>query len=133
MVKNRLVDIEIDNGSHAIRNTIYTNVMVLPECMEERGNCHSRICNEIKALEGYKDELRPSFNSTPVQFQTVILASLIYSNVGDYDGDMSEAKLTEHQCEMLDFIKRVAANYHQKDIREFFSESTHFRTRPLCN
>ena len=31
------------------------------------------ICNEIKALEDYKDDLRPSFNSTPTQF-----------HIGDY-------------------------------------------------
>lgn len=86
MVKNRLVDIEIDNGSHARRNAIYTNVMVLPECMEERGNCHSRICNEIKALEGYKDNLKLSFNSTPTQFQTVRYASPTDANVGDNVG-----------------------------------------------
>ena len=34
-----------------------------------------RICNETKALNGYKDELKPMFKSTPTQFQTTIYAS----------------------------------------------------------
>ena len=34
-----------------------------------------RICNETKALNGYKDELKTMFKSTPTQFQTTIYAS----------------------------------------------------------
>ena len=65
----------------------------------------TRICNETKALEGYKDELKPVFKSTPAQFQTIIFASFDTSNVGDYDGDMSETKLTERQQKILNLIK----------------------------
>ena len=49
-----------------------------------------RICNETKALEGYKDELKPVFKSTPTQFQTIIFATSDTQNVGDSDGDVSE-------------------------------------------
>ena len=62
-------------------------------------------CNETKALEGYKDELKPKFKSTPTQFQTIIFASSYTPNVGDHDGDVSETKLTERQQEMLNLIK----------------------------
>ena len=65
----------------------------------------TRICNETKALEGYKDELKPVFKSTPTQFQTIIFASSDTSNVGDHDGDMSETKLTERQQKILNLIK----------------------------
>ena len=58
--------------------------------MEKRGSRLTRICNETKALDGYKEELKPVFKLTPTQFQTIIFASSDTSNVGDYDGDVSE-------------------------------------------
>ncbi|MGM9696450.1 MAG: hypothetical protein ACI3X8_06210 [Alloprevotella sp.] len=61
--------------------------------MEKRGSGLTRICNETKALEGYKDELKPVFKSTPTQFQTIIFATSDTQNVGDSDGDVSETKL----------------------------------------
>ena len=73
--------------------------------MEKRGSGLTRICNETMALEGYKDELKPVFKSTPSQFQTTIFASADMSNVGDNVGDVSEMKLTERQLKMLDLIK----------------------------
>ena len=75
------------------------------DCMEKRGSVLTRICNETKALDGYKDELRPVFKSTPTQFQTIIFASSDTQNVGDHDGDVSETKLTERQQKMLNLIK----------------------------
>ena len=73
--------------------------------MEKRGSGLTRICNETKALEGYKDELKPVFKSTPTQFQTIIYATSDTQNVGDHDGDMSETKLTERQQKILNLIK----------------------------
>ena len=73
--------------------------------MEKRGSGLTRICNETKALEGYKDELKPKFKSTPTQFQTVIFASSDTQNVGDHDGVMSETRLTERQQKILNLIK----------------------------
>ena len=73
--------------------------------MEKRGSGLTRICNETKALEGYKDELKPVFNSTPTQFQTIIYATSDTQNVGNYDGDMSKTKLTERQQKILNLIK----------------------------
>ncbi|MBQ2483943.1 MAG: HTH domain-containing protein, partial [Muribaculaceae bacterium] len=62
--------------------------------------------NETKALEGYTDELKPKFKSTPAQFQTTIFASHVTSNVGDRDGDLSETKLTDRQQKILSIIKK---------------------------
>ena len=87
------------------RNPILANVMAQLDYMEKGGSGLTRICNETKALEGYKDELKPVFKSTPTQFQTVIFASSDTSNVGDHDVDMSETKLTDRQQKILNLIK----------------------------
>ena len=83
------------------RNPILANVMAQLDYMEKRGSGLTRICNETKALEGYKDELKPVFKSTPTQFQTIIYAASDTQNVGD----VSETKLTERQQKMLNLIK----------------------------
>ena len=98
-------DLDIKDVSSERRNPILANVMAQLDYMEKRGSGLTRICNETKALEGYKDELKPKFKSTPTQFQTVIFASSDTQNVGDNVGDMSETKLTERQRKMLNLIK----------------------------
>ena len=74
-------DLDIKDVSSERRNP----VMAQLDYMEKRGSGLTRICNETKALEGYKDELKPVFKSTPTQFQTVIFASSDTQNVGDHD------------------------------------------------
>ena len=96
---------DIKDVSSERRNPILANVMAQLDYMEKRGSGLTRICNETKALEGYKDELKPVFKSTPTQFQTIIFASSDTPNVGDHDGDMSETKLTERQQKILNLIK----------------------------
>ena len=98
-------DMDIKDVSSERRNPILANVMAQLDYMEKRGSGLTRICNETKALEGYKDELKPMFKSTPTQFQTIIFASSDTFNVGDHDGDMSETKLTERQHQILNLIK----------------------------
>ena len=98
-------DLDIKDVSSERRNPILANVMAQLDYMEKRGSGLTRICNETKALEGYRDELKPKFKSTPAQFQTIIFASSDTPNVGDHDGDMSETKLTERQQKILDLIK----------------------------
>ena len=98
-------DLDIKDVSSERRNPILANVMAQLDYMEKRGSGLTRICNETKALDGYKDELKPVFKSTPTQFQTIIFASSDTSNVGDHDGDMSETKLTERQQKILNLIK----------------------------
>lgn len=98
-------NLDIKDVSSERRNPILANVMAQLDYMEKRGSGLTRICNETKALDGYKDELKPVFKSTPTQFQTIIFASSDTPNVGDYDGDMSKTKLTERQQKILDLIK----------------------------
>lgn len=97
-------NLDIANVSSERRNPILANVMAQLDYMEKRGSGLTRICNETKALEGYRDELKPKFKSTPTQFQTIIFASSDTPNVGEYDGDMSETKLTERQRKILSLI-----------------------------
>ena len=73
--------------------------------MEKRGSGLTRICNETKVLDGYRDELKPVFKSTPTQFQTIIFASAYMINVGDNDGEVSETKITERPQKILNIIK----------------------------
>lgn len=98
-------DLDIADVSSERRNPILANVMAQLDYMEKRGSGLTRICNETKALEGYRDELKPIFKSTPTQFQTIIFASVDTLNVGDHDGDVSETKLTERQQKILVLIK----------------------------
>lgn len=87
------------------RNPILANVMAQLDYMEKRGSGLTRICNETKALDGYRDELKPIFKSTPTQFQTIIFASTDTPNAGENVGDVSETKLTERQQKILNLIK----------------------------
>lgn len=98
-------DLDIADVSSERRNPILANVMAQLDYMEKRGSGLTRICNETKALDGYRDELRPVFKSTPTQFQTIIFASTDRTNVGDNDGDVSEMKITERQQKILNLIK----------------------------
>ncbi|WP_233569417.1 ATP-binding protein [Alloprevotella sp. OH1205_COT-284] len=94
-------NLDIADVSSERRNPILANVMAQLNYMEKRGSGLTRICNETKALEGYKDELKPKFKSTPAQFQTIIFASSDTTKVGD----MSETKLTDRQQKIIHIIK----------------------------
>ena len=98
-------NLDIADVSSERRNPILANVMAQLDYMEKRGSGLTRICNETKALDGYKEELKPMFKSTPTQFQTIIYATVDTQNVGDHDGDVSETKLTERQQKILNLIK----------------------------
>ena len=97
--------LDIADVSSERRNPILANVMAQLDYMEKRGSGLTRICNETKALDGYREELKPVFKSTPTQFQTIIFATSDTQNVGNSDGDVSEMKLTERQQKILNLIK----------------------------
>lgn len=98
-------DLDIADVSSERRNPILANVMAQLDYMEKRGSGLTRICNETKALDGYKDELKPVFKSTPTQFQTIIYATSGASNVGENVGEMSEREITDRQQHILKLIK----------------------------
>ena len=72
-------DLDIADVSSERRNPILANVMAQLDYMEKRGSGLTRICNETKALEGYKDELKPVFKSTPTQFSVCLQRFLLNS------------------------------------------------------
>ena len=123
-------DLDIADVSSERRNPILANVMAQLDYMEKRGSGLTRICNETQALDGYKDELRPVFKSTPTQFQTIIFASSDNQNVGDFVGDMSETKLTERQQKILNIIKE-SATITAKQMSETLSVTTRTIERDL--
>ena len=99
-------NLDIANVSSERRNPILANVMAQLDYMEKRGSGLTRICNETKTLEGYKDDLKPVFKSTSTQFQTIIFASSDTQDVGDFVGDVTETKLTDRQQNILTLIKK---------------------------
>ena len=94
-------NLDIEDVSSERRNPVLANVMAQLDYMEKRGSGLTRICNETKALEGYKDELKPVFKSTPTQFQTIIYATTDSQNVGD----LSEGQLPDRQLKILKMIQ----------------------------
>ncbi len=116
-------DLDIADVSSERRNPILANVMAQLNYMEKRGSGLTRICNETQALDGYKDELKPVFKSTPTQFQTIIFASTDKQNVGDFVGDMSVTKLTERQQKILNLIKELPT-ISAKQMSETLSVTT---------
>ena len=123
-------DLDIADVSSERRNPILANVMAQLDYMEKRGSGLTRICNETQALDGYKDELKPVFKSTPTQFQTIIFASGEKQNVGDFVGDMSETKLTERQQKILNLIKE-SPTISAKQMSETLSVTTRTIERDL--
>ena len=124
-------DLDIADVSSERRNPILANVMAQLDYMEKRGSGLTRICNETQALDGYKDELKPVFKSTPTQFQTIIFASSANQNVGDFVGDMSETKLTERQHKILNLIKELPT-ISAKQMSETLSVTTRTVERDLA-
>ena len=78
----KVQDLTIEEISSERRNPILADVMAQLDLMEKRGSGLKRIMNETKALEGYKDELKPVFKSTTSQFMTTIFSTQ-YSENGE--------------------------------------------------
>ncbi|MBR4047766.1 MAG: putative DNA binding domain-containing protein [Bacteroides sp.] len=123
-------DLDIADVSSERRNPILANVMAQLDYMEKRGSGLTRICNETQALDGYKDELKPVFKSTPAQFQTIIFASSDNHNVGDNVGDVSVTKLTERQQKIINLIKE-SPTISAKQMSEILSVTTRTVERDL--
>jgi ATP-dependent DNA helicase RecG len=110
------------------------NFKVMPEERKTKSWLKSsglkRICNETEALDGYREELKPVFKSTPTQSQTIIYATTDTQNVGDHDGDVSEVKLSERQQKILNLIKE-SSTITDKQMSETLSVSQRTIERDL--
>lgn len=124
-------NLDIANVSSERRNPVLANVMAQLDYMEKRGSGLTRICNETKALDGYKDELKPVFESSHAQFQTIIYASVNILNVGDNVGDMSETKLNERQYRIINLIRQTPS-ITAKQMSEILSVSSRTVERDIA-
>ena len=124
-------NLDIANVSSERRNPVLANVMAQLDYMEKRGSGLTRICNETKALDGYKEELKPMFESSHAQFQTIIYASVNISNVGDNVGDMSETKLNERQYRIINLIRQTPS-ITAKQMSEILSVSSRTVERDIA-
>lgn len=124
-------NLDIAYVSSERRNPVLANVMAQLDYMEKRGSGLTRICNETKALDGYKDELKPVFESSHAQFQTIIYASVNISNVGDNVGDMSETKLNERQYRIINLIRQTPS-ITAKQMSEILSVSSRTVERDIA-
>ncbi len=61
--------------SNGLGGSLFFGIDVGDGHIEKCGSGLTRICNENKAWNGYKEELKPVFKSTPTQFQTIIYAT----------------------------------------------------------
>ena len=80
------------------------NVMAQLYYMEKRGSGLKRIYNKTKALDGYRDDLKPVFKSTTSQFMTII-----YSVKYDAKENENAAKPVERKEEAV--IKQSLSNH----------------------
>lgn len=86
-------DLTIEEISSERRNPILADVMAQLDLMEKRGGGLKRIMNETKALEGYKEELKPVFKSTISQFMTTIFST----QYGENNQVVTKQSLSSHQ------------------------------------
>lgn len=124
-------NLDIADVSSERRNPILANVMAQLDYMEKRGSGLTRICNETKALEGYREEWKSKFNSSAAQFQTTIYASVDSVNVGDFVGDVSEAEPTERQRKIIELV-RESPSMTAKQMSETLSVSRRTVERDLA-
>ncbi len=138
-------DLPIDEISSDRRNPILADVMAQLDYMEKRGSGLKRIYNETKALEGYKEDLKPVFKSTTSQFMTIIYSV-------EYDSKFKGAKLetmlvtkqslSSHKVivklslsipNVSELLQKMVAPMSAKDMRKFcgLKDSTYFKANVI--
>lgn len=95
-------DIPLEEISSNRRNPVLADVMAQLDYMEKCGSGLKKICNVTKALDGYREELKPVFKSSVSQFMTV-LYSVEYGEGGN--GELN-GELNDSQKATLAFIKK---------------------------
>ncbi len=85
-------DVPLEDISSLRRNPVLADVMAQLDYMEKRGSGLKRIFNETKALEAYKDELKPVFKSTTSQFMTTIFSTQYSEN----NQEVTKQSLSSH-------------------------------------
>lgn len=145
----KVQDLTIEDISSERRNPILADVMAQLDLMEKRGSGLKRIMNETKALEGYKEELKPVFRSTTSQFMTTIF-SILYSENGEVgtksgpsrDQFGTKLSLSSHQVvtklslsipSIGDLLRRMVKPMSAKAMREICGQrdATYFKSNVI--
>ena len=141
-------ELPLEEISSDRRNPILADVMAQLDYMEKRGSGLKRICNETKALDGYREELKPVFKSTLSQFMTIIYSVEYDAKTNENDSVQEIGKeqvvtklsLSNHQviiklslsipniCELL---RKMVSPMSAKDMRQFCGQkdSSYFKAK----
>lgn len=143
-------DLPIEEISSDRRNPILADVMAQLDYMEKRGSGLKRICNETKALDGYKEDMKPVFRSTTSQFMTIIY-SVEYATKGDEivvkpginkEQVVTKQSLSNHQVVVKlslsipnigELLRKMVSPMSAKNMRLFCGQkdSTYFKTNVI--
>lgn len=143
-------DLPIEDISSDRRNPILADVMAQLDYMEKRGSGLTRICNETKALDGYRDDLKPVFKSTTNQFMTIIYSieydtkgNEVVTNTEISKGEtVTKQSLSNHQViaklslsipNIGDLLRKMISPMSAKNMRHFCGQkdSTYFKTNVI--
>ena len=135
-------DLSIDEISSDRRNPILADVMSQLDYMEKRGSGLKRICNETKALDGYREELKPVFKSTTSQFMTIIYSTGYDSSLNKIELEqvVTKQSLSSHQViaklslsvpMTVELLRKMVTPLSAKDMRQFCGQkdSSYFKAK----
>ena len=145
----KVQDLTIEEISSERRNPILADVMAQLDLMEKRGSGLRRIINETKALDGYKDELKPVFKSSTSQFMTTIF-SMRYNEkdqVGtksgpSWDQVVTKLSLSSHQVvtklslsipTIGELLRKMVKPMSAREMRDFCGQkdATYFKANVI--
>ena len=143
-------DLPIEEISSDRRNPILADVMAQLDYMEKRGSGLRRICNETRALDGYRDELKPVFKSTTSQFMTIIYSVEYNAKTNKIDTKQIVSKeqvitkqsLSNHQVivklslsipNINELLRKMVSPMPAKDMRQFCGQkdSSYFKANVI--
>ena len=145
-------DLPIEDISSDRRNPVLADVMAQLDYMEKRGSGLKRICNETKALDGYRDELKPTFKSTASQFMTIIYSMEYNAKTNEVELEkepkpnkeqvVTKQSLSNHQVvvklslsipNISELLRKMASPISAKDMRQFCGQkdSSYFRANVI--
>ena len=146
----KVQDLLLDEISSERRNPVLADVMAQLDYMEKRGSGLKRIYNETKALDGYRDELKPMFKSTASQFMTIIYSVDYETNIKDTEIQQIAGKkqivtkqsLSSHQViaklslsipDICELLQKMVTPMSAKDMRKFCGQkdSSYFKTNVI--
>lgn len=146
----RIQDLPLEEISSDRRNPILADVMSQLGYMEKRGSGLKRIYNETKALDGYRDELKPIFKSSSTQFMTIIYSMGYDAKTNDTETQQEVdrkqvvikqslsnrqviAKLSLSIPQIGELLRKMTTPMSAKDMRHFCGQkdSSYFKTNVI--